>query len=264
MAYDDIFGGFYEQDALYRAEEEEPKEEPVAVKAGSGIFDNFYESDAKYREMEKPAEERGFGGDVGSHFVRGLNQGAGSVGGMMSELGMDSGEDLYQWTKKNQEDVGLLQPDVSEATGKDGFLYRGFMGAVESTPASLIPFAAGGAAGLINPVLGAAVGTGALFGTFGLGTYHSSKDEAVKFLTETRPDLNLVEIESLATDKAKTDASFEAGTELAGDIAAVLTFGGSKALTQPLKATLKEMLHLRLVPKWYRRLVRVMPQAISG
>jgi hypothetical protein len=266
MAYDDndIFASLYAQDAIYKQEEDERAKKNAGGDAVSqeskrptidpdNIFGNIEEIDAYNRALSQPAEERGFAGDVGSHFVRGLNQGAAQVGGMMAEMGVDAGEDIYQWTKKNEEEKKLLRPDVSEVAGDDGLLYRGFMGAVESTPASLIPLAAGGAVGLVNPALGAAVGTGALLGTFGLGTFHSSKDEATKFLTETRPELSFAEIDQLASDKAMKDASFETGTEFVGDLAAVLTFGGSKALTQPLKATLKEMMNPESFLKAYAK-----------
>ena len=190
-----------------------------------------------------PEPERDFFGDVTSHAARGGIGAAKSIGAGLSAVGLDAGEDIYQWTKRKETTSPLLRPDVSEATGKDGALYRGLMGAIESTPQMMAPFAAGLAGTAIaGPGAGAIAGGATLFGTFGLGTYRTSNDQAVDYLTQNRPDLSSQEIVKISSKKALTDSVFEVGTEVIGDLAMLFTFGGSSLVKQPLKQTLKQLL----------------------
>lgn len=193
--------------------------------------------------------ERGVFGDIGSRFTRGVVGAVGLAGGGLAEFapegtkGQETGEELYQWSKEKLRESPFLQPDLSERRGEESFLYRGIMGGIESLPGSLAPFVIGGAGTLAGgPVVGIGAGTATLLGTFGLGTYHQSKDEAQQFLAQNRPELSPEEIEKLAKRKALKDATFEAGTELVGDALALMSFGGSKIIEQPLAATIKELI----------------------
>ena len=207
------------------------------------------------------AEERGLLGDIGSHLARGGVSALEGIAGAMRMSDWDPTQetnkvarvgDVLQdkiniWRKRTE----LLKPDISEATGKEGFLKRGITGAAESIPASLIPLAAGkiggslggAVAGPPGTVLGATVGgAGALFATFGLGEYQRSYDEAFAELKSQGLD------DESATQKAKdhalVSATAEAGGEAVGDIASLAFFGllGKRVVGQPVKQTIKELL----------------------
>ncbi len=197
-------------------------------------------------------KDRGFLGDVASRGARGVVQAAKQVGGAMRMMDFDatSDEGLVGSIGKKLTDFAagaekydLLKPDLGEVTGKEGFVKRGFMGAIESTPASLLPFAAGVAGGFLTggPVGAFIAGGATLFGTFGLGEYQNTFDETVKQLREQGVPED--QIGDMAHKHSLTTAVAEAGGEVVGDLAALTFFGalGKKAASQAVSKTIKEL-----------------------
>lgn len=218
------------------------------------IFAKFNAESEAAESYAKAPDERGLIADTLSHFARGSARAIGNVG---SALGMAdltpqeeetepsildrAGQAISDWSKDAMESPSNI-PSREEQRGEYGFIKRGVMGGVESTPMMAAPFVAGGAATLVGgPVAGAAVGTGTLAATFGLGTYGEEYSNVLKELERTRPDLKAEQKKEIAHKAAFGNSAFEVGTELVSDLAALVTFGGSKALVQPLKATIKNL-----------------------
>ena len=91
-------------------------------------------------------------------------------------------------------------------------------------------------------VVGAAVGgLGTLFGTFFLGEYQNSYDEAAKVLMSQ--GLSAPEIEKKASKHALVSSTAEFGTEFLSDVASAGIYGifFKKAAKQPLKQTIHEL-----------------------
>lgn len=220
-------------------------------------------------ESKAVDHDRSFLGDVGSRLARGgvgLVEGIG--GGMrMSDLDPTqdtgliprTGKAMTDWAQDLREDKDLLKPDIAEVSGEEGLVKRGFGGALESVPTSMLPLAAayagakGGAlAGTaIAPGPGTAIGAvvggilaggAALFGTFGLGEYQNSYDDAEAHLREQ--GLPEDEIRDKAGKHALISSTAEVGGEVAGDVAALTFFGafGKHAIKQGVKQTLKQIL----------------------
>lgn len=218
------------------------------------VFEKF-NSDAEARETyAKAPDTRGFGADLGSSFLRGTARAAGNIGSALSMADLTpteeetepgfldrTGKALTDWSKSATENPALI-PSKAEQRGEYGLIRRGIMGGIESVPMSAAPFAAGIAAGMAGgPILGTAAGTGTLFATFGLGTYGEEYSRVREELDRTRPDMPEDEKKTVAHTAAFGNAGFEVGTEIISDAVALVTFGGSKVFTQPIKATLKNL-----------------------
>ncbi len=81
-----------------------------------------------------------------------------------------------------------------------------------------------------------------MVGLFFGGTYGEEYSSAYKELEATKPDMDEGERRAVSHRVAFGSAAFEVGTELPENLFALFTAGGSKILTQPLKATVKNML----------------------
>jgi len=213
--------------------------------------------------------ERGFIGDVGSRLARGGVGLLESVGGAMRLADADptqetgivakAGKSLADFAERTREGSDFLKPDISEATGAEGVVKRGFGGAVESAIPSLAPLAgtiagakaggllgtalAGPAGTLPGTIIGGGIGgIGTLFATFGLGQYQTTYDDTVSELTGK--GVSPEEADIKARKNALVSATAEAGGELIGDLAAMTFFGvfGGQAAKQPLKLTIKQLL----------------------
>src|SRR5690606_10469123 len=142
------------------------------------------------------------------------------IGGGMQMLDADAardeslipsiGKSITTWADEATKKYDILKPDIAEATGKESFLKRGVMGAIESTPGSLIPLAGAIAGGVVAGPVGAAVGgLGTLFGTFGLGEYQNTFEGTRKTLWEKGTPES--EIDDIAGKHALKSAIAEAG-----------------------------------------------------
>ena len=231
---------------------------PVAASASSGMFDDLLEV------PEGAAPERGFLGDVASRVARGFVD-LGESTAHMVDIGVGGSEtakDTAEYLNKLPEKVDFLKPDVSEATGQEGAVKRGFGGALESAPATGAIFGAGWAGAkagagvgtmIGGPGTGTAVGAGvgalvgstiALVGLFGAGTYGKQKIEAAERLRIEHPEYSEDQIEDISHKNAMTHSYAEVGTEGAGDLAAYLIFSripGGIAAYKGGKAFLKEL-----------------------
>ncbi|NCC86201.1 MAG: hypothetical protein EOM03_19205, partial [Clostridia bacterium] len=160
-----------------------------------------------------------------------------------------AGSSMAEWAKDKQESTPFLQRTKEEMAGEPGFIRRGFEGALQSMPLTAGPFATGAVgmqAGSVFGPVGTGVGAvvGGLAGLafwFGAGTYGKTYDEAYAELKEARPDASEEEIREVAAHGATVDAVAEVGGEGVSDLAAMLTFGGSKLVTQPLTKSLKQI-----------------------
>ena len=240
------FSRFVTSDPEYTAL---PEQQRVQVET------SFYERAKAADTYTAAPESRGFVADAASHFLLGAVEAVGNIGSVLemadatpgavdTEKGLldRAGESLSDWAEDKAQSVALL-PTREEQRGEYGFVKRGILGGIRSTPMMAAPFAAGAVGTLAGgPVAGVIAGGGTLVATFGVGQYGQEYDDVITELDQTRPDLSAKEKQEVAHRAALGSASFEVGTEAVSDLAALITFGGSKAITQPLKATLKNMI----------------------
>ena len=218
--------------------------------------------------------DRGFIGDVASHLSRGVVQAVKGVGGAMRMADLNpeadegiisgAGKKITDWAIEAEKSSDLLKPDIAEARQTEGFVKRGLMGGIESTPASLVPIVGGIVGGIAGGPVGAAIGAGAtLFGTFGLGEYQNTYDETARQLTEKGTPSD--QIEDIAHKHALKSSIAEVGGEMVGDIAAFLSFGLLKqAVKQPLKQTIKELVSGGGAKEFVKGLAKQMPFEVGS
>jgi hypothetical protein len=235
-------------------------------------------------------EDRGFVGDVVSRGARGVVHAVKGVGGAMRMLDLDpdkdegaigrAGKAITDWAGESAKKYDILKPDLGEARKHEGLVKRGFLGMVESVPASLVPAGGavagaviGGAIGsLASPAgtfLGAKIGgwiggTGTLFGTFGLGTYQNTLDETKATMREK--GVPEVQIERDAPSHAFVSATVEAGSEFASDIAALTFFGafGKKAVKLGVAQTIRHLMSAGGVKEFSAALAKNVPFEVGS
>jgi len=225
-----------------------------------------------------PAAERGIVGDIGSRLARGTTGLLETSAHMVDTLtpgGSQTAKDAAGYFKDLPKDNQFLRPDVSEVEGKEGFVKRGIMGGIESTPLSaailppsLIGAQIGSALGPAGTVAGGMVGGAiGLGGLFFAGTYGKEKEATREKLTATRADLTLDQIEQLSHKNALTKSYAEVGGEAAGDMAAYLIFSrvpGGLALYKGGKAILKELVSPNAVKSIAAAVVKDMPFEVGS
>lgn len=216
-------------------------------------------------------EKRSFPGYIASKAARGGLSAVEGVAGAMRMTDLDPtkdegfiagmGKSVSDWTKRVKQEHDIFKPDVTEGTKDESRLKRFVGGAVESIPASLMPFAAGAVATVAtgNPIIGAGAGLATLFSTFGMGEYQNAYDEAETALR--KQGLPEDEIKTRASKHALVDAVAETGGELAGDLAALVFFGaiGKQAIKQPLKQTVKQLLSPGGAKEFAKAYVKTVP-----
>jgi len=186
--------------------------------------------------------ERGFLGDTASSLGRGV-LGLVGLGSKAYETITGAESPLDEWAENTRDNVEFFKPDRSAYFDRDGFISRGWKGAMESLAPSVAGFAPGAAAGAtvgglfggVGAVPGAAIG-GVLstLGLFGAGTYGEAKDAAL---------IQGMDADT-AHDYAMKQAFVEGGIEGLASGAEVFTAGIGKFFTRPLASTLKGMLKL--------------------
>lgn len=227
----------------------------------------------KELEIEQAPESRGFLGRAGSALARGAVEGiikpVGSALEMLDTTPREvdkeegvldtAGRAITDWSDKVLREYDFLKKDKGELRGEPGFVERGLIGIPENIPGSLPVMGAayagfkGGAAigGLVGGPAGAAVGgtigtvAGSLFGLvafFGPKTYTDEFSSAYQELKTKRPEATEEEIQEVAHRMAFKSAAFEVGTEIPGTLLALRMLGGTKVLTQPFKATMRNVL----------------------
>ncbi len=197
--------------------------------------------------------DRGMISDIISRGARGGLRLVESVGGALRMADLDptqdtgllgrAGKAVTDVTEKAEQKYDIFKPDIAEARGEEGFLKRGFAGAVESVAPSLAPLGVGIATGMVFGPVGAIVGgLAALFATFGLGQYQTTFDDTIKEL-ETK-GITGEEAERKAKKNALISALAESLGETAGDAAMIITFGvlGKTLVGQPLKQTIRQLM----------------------
>ncbi len=196
-----------------------------------------------------PVPERGLIGDIVSDVARGTADLTRMGGYAIKTLDPDGGIDVVERVGVSLVDMAdrsqklsIMQPDASELAGQEGAIKSGIRSGIRSAVPSLAPTfagaAAGAAVGSVVPGLGTAVGgiTGAVLGNlglFGLGTYGEKKQEYL--------DHGVSEDE--AHSAALKQGLIEGGIEGAASFIGAKIFGMDRFLTQPLKQTVKELLH---------------------
>lgn len=113
-------------------------------------------------------------------------------------------------------------------------------GAAESLPltggvaaSAAVGAGIGSVAGPVGTAVGATIGgLVGMAGLFGAGTYGDSYGRTYKELKEKRPTATEEEIRAAAQKGALIDG-LKPGPNLFPDLAAVMTFGGTKMVTQP-------------------------------
>ena len=222
--------------------------------------------------------DRSFVGDIASRFARGGLRAVKGVTGAMRMLDLDptkdegilgtAGKFYSDLADKVEKEYDIFKPDIAEIQDEEGLIKRGFGGAIESTPASLLPFAGGAATGAVagsvfgpvGAVIGGVLGGGAtLFATFGLGEYQNAYDETVKILKEK--GLPEDEIKNKAGKHALKSSIAEAGGEVAGDLAALTFFGafGKQAVKQTVKQSIKQLLSAGGIKEFGKSLAKTIP-----
>ena len=222
----------------------------------------YFRKAEEYERYSGAPEKRGLLSSVTSHAGRGIVSAIGMVGeaAQLADLTPEIvdedigfldkfGKGITDWSEKTIKESPYLRPSKAELSGDIGFVKRGVMGGIESMPLSAT-VAAGALSGALAtswiPVPGARIAGGtvgglvALVTTFGAGTYGKEYKEAYKDL-ELRTDIDEQEKRTIAHRVAFGSAAFEVGTELPEQLLALYTLGGSKVLTSPIKATLKNM-----------------------
>jgi hypothetical protein len=222
-------------------------------------------------EVEQAPERRGFIGRMGSALGRGVVSTIGKVGQALeladltpreidTETGaLDTvGRAITDFSQRVQKEYQFLKQDKGELLGEPGFFERGVVGIPENIPQSLpvmgtawVGAKLGAAAGTPFGPAGAATGAviggigGAVAGlvtTFGAGQYGESYTSAYQELKRTRPEATEEEVREVAGRLAFREAALEVGTELPGTLLGLRMLGGTKVLTQPFKATLRNVL----------------------
>ena len=248
---------------------------PETKAIGRKIFFEDIAAEEARLAIEEAPEKRGWAASLASGAARGVVRMAGHAGHAL-ELAADltprevdtetgvldtAGRGIVDWSKRVQQEYDFLKQDKAELSGETGFFRRGVVGAAENIPMSLpimatayggakvgagLGFAAGGPAGA---AVGAAVGgvTGAIAGLvtfFGAGTYGEEYSSAYKELERTRPEATAEERGEVAHRVALKSAVLEVGTEIPGTLLGLRMLGGAKVLTQPIKATLLNVLEM--------------------
>jgi len=208
-------------------------------------------------------ERRGFFGRAASAVGRGVVGAIGTAGQAMemadltpeeadTETGLfdTMGRKVSGWAQETIETTPFLRPDKGQVAGEPGFVQKGVLEGLESTPLSLSIWGFAGAGALagsplgpVGTIVGGAIGglTG-LVTMFGMGQYGKEYSSAQEELARTRPDLSKQQRQEIAHRVAFGSTLFEVGTELPENLLLLFTYGSSKALTQPLKATIKNLL----------------------
>ncbi len=226
----------------------------------------------KQLEIEQAPERRGFWGRMGAAAARGTVGLVESTGQALeladlapreadTEPGVldIAGRGLTDWSKRVLKEYDFLKQDKGELAGEPGFFERGAIGIPENIPQSLpimgaawggmklggaVGLAVGGPAGAASGAVagGIAGATAGLFVWFGAGTYGKEYTSAYEELARVRPEATEEERKEVAHRVALRSAALEVGTELPGTFLALRMVGGTKVLTQPLKATLKNII----------------------
>lgn len=197
------------------------------------------------------AKERGLLGDIASHLARGVEQGAGLLGGTLEMLEPGAveapdkagligrtGRGLRKWAERPvQEKADIFKPDVSEAEQKEGYIKRKVMEGIESIPSSVLPTLGGAAVGAVaggglpGMIAGGLAGAATTAGVFGLGTYRQKK---LEFDTKA-PQLP----EEQRHEMAKDYAIAEAVPELLSDVFGTMVFFGKPFVKPVIKGAMK-------------------------
>lgn len=224
------------------------------------------EAVAQYKEKQAfdaaQPEDRGFISGSAAALGRGVMNTVGAAGQAVGLADLEPasidtnkgyldrmGEGMTKWAEDKKANTQFMRPTKEEDSGEVGTIKKGWEGALESLPLTggVAASAAAGAgigslAGPVGTAVGATVGgLVGMAGLFGAGTYGDSYDRTYKELKEKRPDATEDEVRAIAQKGALIDAGLETGSELVSDLAAVMMFGGSKLVTQPLTKTLKEI-----------------------
>ncbi len=222
--------------------------------------------------VEAAPERRGFFGRAGSALARGTVRTIESAGQALEladltpreadiEKGIldKAGRGIVDWSQRVQREYTFLKQDKGELLGEPGFIQRGLIGIPENIPQTL-PIIAGawggakvgaGMGGVIAGPPGAAVGTvigsvtgaiASLVAIFGAGNYGQEYSSAYQELGRTRPEATEEERREVAHRVALRSAALEVGTEIPASLLGLRMVGGTKVLTQPLVATLRNIL----------------------
>ena len=219
----------------------------------------YAEDYAAQTEKIRP-EDRGIVSEIGSRIARGGLQLADLTSGMLEALDPNGGKDVFDslanniqdYTQKLRETSPLFMQSKKEIQGEEGFVRRGIMGGLESSPASIGPTAAGALAGmavagppgaLVGGMIGGTVGA---LGIFGLGTYSNAKK---RYMESNIPNKNEKDAEAYAFRQGVT----EGGIEFLSNVATmgILKLGTpfakaftKGALEEPLSQTIRGLLEV--------------------
>ncbi len=196
--------------------------------------------------------ERGIIGDIGSNIARGISDAAKMGGYAIKSLDPDSGLEILDPVgqklidlSKKADTFDIMKPDVSEASGEEGFIKRGIMGGFRAAPLSAAAMGVGIVAATVAPAIGVgAVTAGAVstLGLFGLGTYGQKyqefKDQGIE--------------DGEAQKAAVYSGIVEGGFEALASYAGLKIFGADKFIGQPLKTSVKELLSTP-IEEWGKR-----------
>ncbi|MGD9825118.1 LPD38 domain-containing protein, partial [Desulfobacter sp.] len=187
-------------------------------------------------------QERGFFGDVASNLARGASDLTRLGGYALKTLDPDGGIDMLEKAGQGLVDASdyaeqnwdIMKQDQSEREG-EGYIKSGVMSGIRSSVPSLAPTLAGASVGAafggpVGGLVGALIGN---LGLFGLGTYGEKKQE---YLNNGLP-------EDMAHSAALKQGLIEGGIEGAASFIGAKIFGMDRLIAQPLKQTVKELLH---------------------
>jgi len=241
MAKSFLKSAFDEVDAMGDSTSTAPTNAPETPSL-RGAFEFIEKRGQKPKE---PTPDRGIIADTASQIGRGAADAAELTGYAMKTAGL---EDSGQWVvdkAKKALNSDRLRPDGAEERGEDSYVKQGvmsgFRSAVPSLTAGLGGAAAGAGIGSIVPGVGTVAGGfigGALgaLGLFGAGIYGKEKQRAL--------DAGLTDDEAHAHgwEQGLIEGGIEAIATPIELMVMAGTGGAGKALTQPIKQTIKGLL----------------------
>lgn len=284
-----ILRATYERDVQPRIASLEPAAQVEILKS---YLNEAYQTE-QAQQIKAAPERRGTLGRAASGLARGTVETIGRAGSILEladlqpkeadtdESFLDvAGRGITDWSQRVLQEYEFLKKDKGELLGEPGLVKRGLVGGAESIPQSLPIMAtawAGAKAGAaVGGGIGGAPGAGAgaviggvggaiagLVAFFGAGTYGDEYTSAYEELKRTRPEATEEEVQEVAHRLAFRSAAFEVTTEIPGTLLGLRMLGGTKVLTEPLKATLRNILSQPL-PEFTKKFAAAAAGEISG
>lgn len=185
--------------------------------------------------------DRGIGGDLLSTGARGLAEAARILTAPLQTLGIT--DYLANSNKMMQEEYDIFKPDIREYN-EGGGVYDQVRSGLQSTVPSLsvagLSTGLAAAVGISNPIGLAGAGLLGIMSFYGSDTFNESLN---KFYEVFDPNGDKkAELEGEATQYAVSQVLAQAPLDAVGGAVDIYTLGMGKAVTQPLKQTLKQLL----------------------